>query len=308
MPGESHPGVFLPDTLRSESMRKRNLTAISLAMAACAALGSAAHAQLDEDFDGYTPGSTLAGQGGWELWYTGGVDAVISNAVSNSPSNSLRLEVLSDLVYEFTGITEGKWVYTAWTYMPSTATGDAYLILMNGYGSSSLDNWSMQVRFGANDQLVESDFGAETIGLITDQWVEFRAEIDLDEMFDFGFEVGSMDLFYNGVQFADDLIWIENAGTAGQTTIACNDVFSLDCNEFYVDDISLLPAGGCIADYNGLPEAGDILDFLDFFEDFAACDQLPGPCGTYGDADVNGDTIVDILDFLDFFESFGNGC
>ncbi len=289
-------------------MRKRNLTAIGLAMAACAAIGSAAHAQLDENFDGYVAGSTLAGQGGWELWYTGGVDATIANNVSNSPDNSLRLEVLSDLVYEFSGITDGKWVYTAWTYMPSTATGDAYLILLNGYGGSAVDNWSMQVRFGANDQLVESDFGAETIGLITDQWVEFRAEIDLDDMLDLGFEVGSMDLFYNGVQFADDLVWIDNAGTGGSLNIAANDVFSLDCNEFYVDDVSLLPNEGCLADYNGLPDEGDILDFLDFFDDFGSCDQQPGPCGQWGNADVNGDTFVDILDFLDFFDSFGTGC
>ncbi len=63
----------------------------------------------------------------------------------------------------------------------------------------------------------------------------------------------------------------------------------------------------CPADYNA-DITVDILDFLDFFEDFGACDQQPGPCGTLGDADFNADTIVDILDFLDFFEAFGAGC
>lgn len=63
----------------------------------------------------------------------------------------------------------------------------------------------------------------------------------------------------------------------------------------------------CLADYNGdtLP---DILDFLDFFDDFGACDQDPAPCGVIGDPDLNGDTIIDILDFLDFLDAFGGGC
>ncbi|MBX3360423.1 MAG: LamG domain-containing protein [Phycisphaeraceae bacterium] len=63
----------------------------------------------------------------------------------------------------------------------------------------------------------------------------------------------------------------------------------------------------CPADYNA-DIIVDILDFLDFFEDFGSCDQQPAPCGTLGDADFNGDTGVDILDFLDFFEAFGSGC
>jgi hypothetical protein len=63
----------------------------------------------------------------------------------------------------------------------------------------------------------------------------------------------------------------------------------------------------CIADYNGDTET-DILDFLDFFDDFGQCDQLPAPCGSLGNPDVNGDTVIDILDFLDFLDAFGTGC
>ncbi len=63
----------------------------------------------------------------------------------------------------------------------------------------------------------------------------------------------------------------------------------------------------CAADYNADTEL-DVLDFLDFFDDFGTCDQQPAPCGSLGDPDMNGDTIIDILDFLDFFEAFGQGC
>jgi hypothetical protein len=63
----------------------------------------------------------------------------------------------------------------------------------------------------------------------------------------------------------------------------------------------------CIADYN--QDIGvDILDFLDFIEDFSTCEQSPGPCGTFGDSDFNGDTFVDILDFLDFIDAFSSAC
>ncbi len=38
------------------------------------------------------------------------------------------------------------------------------------------------------------------------------------------------------------------------------------------------------------------------------CDGQAAPCGVIGDADFNGDTIVDVLDFLDFLDAFGVGC
>ena len=66
--------------------------------------------------------------------------------------------------------------------------------------------------------------------------------------------------------------------------------------------------GPCLADYNGVDEEGDILDFLDFFDDFGACENQPAPCGSFGDPDVNTDGLVDILDFLDFLDAFGIGC
>ncbi len=72
---------------------------------------------------------------------------------------------------------------------------------------------------------------------------------------------------------------------------------------------ALLPPGItlCPSDYTG-DTTVDILDFLDFFDDFGACFGQPAPCGTLGNSDVNGDTLVDILDFLDFLDAFGSGC
>ncbi len=64
----------------------------------------------------------------------------------------------------------------------------------------------------------------------------------------------------------------------------------------------------CPSDVNGDGES-NVLDFLDFFDAFGQCENMPGPCIIAGvDADFNGDTSVDVLDFLDFFDAFGTGC
>jgi len=69
----------------------------------------------------------------------------------------------------------------------------------------------------------------------------------------------------------------------------------------------LIEGGACASDYDGNGDV-DILDFLDFIDDFSTCEGQASPCGAFGDPDLNGDTLVDILDFLDFFDAFGNGC
>lgn len=63
----------------------------------------------------------------------------------------------------------------------------------------------------------------------------------------------------------------------------------------------------CPADHN-VDLAIDILDFLDYLQDFSDCENAPTPCGTLGDPDLNGDTVTDILDFLGFLDNFSTGC
>ncbi len=71
--------------------------------------------------------------------------------------------------------------------------------------------------------------------------------------------------------------------------------------EFTIGDPS------CPGDYNGNDEF-DVVDFLDFLDDFGNCEGQVAPCGAIGDADFNGDTFVDVVDFLDFLDAFGTGC
>lgn len=63
----------------------------------------------------------------------------------------------------------------------------------------------------------------------------------------------------------------------------------------------------CLADYDINGEV-DILDFLNFIDDFSVCEESPAPCGSLGDPDIDGNGFIDILDFLIFIDSFSNGC
>ncbi|MBX3361123.1 MAG: hypothetical protein KF705_06745, partial [Phycisphaeraceae bacterium] len=81
---------------------------------------------------------------------------------------------------------------------------------------------------------------------------------------------------------------------------------SRDAGIFFLD-VSDCASSNCEADYNSDTDV-DILDFLDFIDDFSSCDNQPSPCGQFGDPDVNGDGVIDILDFLDFLDAFGQGC
>ena len=95
----------------------------ALAAAALASGGAAAVAQpFADDFDGYAAGSAIAGQGGWSVWYSGGVDATVSTEQAASGANSMRLAAMSDMVQTFSA-NAGRWRFSANVYIPSTATG-----------------------------------------------------------------------------------------------------------------------------------------------------------------------------------------
>ncbi len=81
------------------------------------------------------------------------------------------------------------------------------------------------------------------------------------------------------------------------------------CVEAAIDDFRVTDGSCtfCPADYN-TDGTGDVLDFLDFLDDYGQCDGQTGPCGNAGNADFNGDTSVDVVDFLDFLDAFGQGC
>ena len=214
-----------------------------LGVVAAVAFALPAQAQtFFDDFDSYAAGSGIIGQGGWQGWAGGtSSNAFVSSTQSYSSPNSLGVSGGADVVQTWGGITNGLWYAKAWTYVPSTQTGEMFFILMNTYdgvcASGGPCNWSVQVAMcrtgcttsGANPGSVTNLGGSDVPGggsasLLTDQWVELIAEINLD--------ANTYTVYYGGVPFDTQQYY----GATGQQAIQCMDLFSNGSNESYMDN------------------------------------------------------------------------
>ncbi len=277
-------------------------TALTIALACGVAAPVLAQTTLiDDDFESYALDSILTGQGGWDVW-PGGADATVSNDQAASGTQCFKAnEFEVDMIYRMRDgsgtpiATSGQWTFSCQTYMSSSAVGDFYVLLLNQFNDAdpAMSNWSMQVRFGTIDGIVESQFDANTTDLIYDEWVPLRAEIDLD--------ADSFDIYYNDVILAEDLIWSENVSGGGLTQIDVLDLYTPNANPSYIDDVLLVEAdgGGCRADIDG-DGVLTIFDFLAFQNAFDA--------GDLSIADFDGDGVLTIFDFLTFQNEFDAGC
>lgn len=221
-------------------------------IAIAAALGGARLSAQDfsDNFDAYATGN-LCTQSTWVEW-CGSFDVCgeVSNEQAHSGSNSLKLVgnvgggggLGDDTVHTF-DVAGGQWTFTAWTYCPSDMVGAGFIILLNTYPLDNCpggNNWSLQVWLDGDLSTVHADFTGEQLPLIRDRWVEFRAEIDLDN--------DVVDYYYDGVQFVFGKSWIDGISGGGQPTIQALDLYAGEPTFFgssghYIDDVSLVEAG-----------------------------------------------------------------
>ncbi|HNQ88669.1 MAG TPA: PEP-CTERM sorting domain-containing protein [Verrucomicrobiota bacterium] len=147
------------------------------------------------DFDSYTLGS-INGQGGWEGW-TGNaaVAGTVTAEQAFSGTQSQKVVKGNDSVHPFTQVNSGQWTLSMQQYIPSTASGQIYTILLNSYPNNL--NWSVQTLADASANLIGQFDGSggsgqhgSSLALVKDQWVELRYEID--------FAANSVSAFYNG--------------------------------------------------------------------------------------------------------------
>ena len=265
-----------------------------------------------DNFDSYTAGQGLIGNGGWEAWYTTpGSDGLVDDARSLSPRNSLKFVLGTDVVQRV-AITSGVWELTIQTYVPASAPpGDgAMIIMLNQYAGP--DNWSIQLAMNENffsasqpvPHMIESQWDGAVLPLILDQWVEVKAVIDLDN--------DVVNTFYGGTPLGVNLSWIAGtSGGGGLPQIAALDLWTSSSflpPTIWFDDISLVELGACPCpcefDTSTGPGVCDIIDFVTFAGLFAAQD----PCAC--DLDIStGQGVCDIIDFVTFAGLFAvAGC
>ena len=267
-----------------------------------------AQAQFQDSFDDYDLGSAC-GQGGWQGWDM--VDFVcgeISDEQANSGSNSMKIigadgAFGDDMIHQFEGFEGGAWTFSIMTYVPSDAQGRGWVILLNDYEDfqGGNNNWSLQVAFDADAGQVQDDPvniipPVDTLPLIFDEWVEFRAEIDLD--------ADTVDYFYNDEKFVTAKSWVDGVSGGGVPIIDAIDLYGDEpgiggTTGIYLDDLSIQPAGdACIADCDG----NGVLNILDFVC-YQGLFQSGDPAA---DCDANG--VLNILDFVCFQGAFQAGC
>jgi hypothetical protein len=186
----------------------------------------------------------LQNVGGWAGW-DGAVGAAgyVTDMQARSAPYSQNIEGSTDSVHLYSA-AGGKWVYTAWQYIPTWRSGSPYFILMNSYdGSGQNYAWSVQVTFTAEGK-VHNDWDADLtkdLDIVPDQWVELKVLIDLDN--------DTHTFYYNGVELYTG-VWKRPGDTAARPTIAAVDLYANSATAIYYDDMSLVkdvPAQGTIA-------------------------------------------------------------
>jgi len=216
-----------------------------------------------DNFDLYANGQILDGHaddGGWKGWdNVSGAAGVVTNAMSRSSPNSVKIELAADCVHEYEGYTSGQWVYTAWQYIPTDFAGQTYFNLLSDYtdGAGQNNKWAVQIRFDSDLMVAESEYDSVSLPLIEGQWVELRVQIDL-----------TADLFQ--FYYGDDLL-IEKAWTAGPNgvgdgflDISAVDLFANGASPVYYDDISLVPYTTSLTLDAGGPYASKLGESINF--------------------------------------------
>ncbi len=185
-------------------------------------------AEFTEGFEAYAAGTSVHGQGGWQGWdNVAAAGASVSNRMAHGGRNSIEILGSSDLVHPF-GLAGGKWVLTAYQYIPAGAKGATYFILLNTYRDAGPYDWSVQTEFDLTAGTVTPATGAtgSQAKIVYDQWVEIRVIIDLT--------ANAFEQSYNGVRIAAGT-WDNNA----HGTLQAIDLFGNGASSVFYDDLKI---------------------------------------------------------------------
>ncbi|MBE0638108.1 MAG: PKD domain-containing protein [Bacteroidales bacterium] len=196
-----------------------------------------------DGFEDYAIHSDIVGQGNWEMWGTVASSPSASVTSENSLYGDQSVKILGstnltgdDILQQFAGCETGQWEISAWQYIPGNASGGStYFILLNQYDCEGIDcNWSTQVRFNPDQNIVTSEFDGNSVPLQKNLWVKIMVLIDLDN--------DSQSVYYDD-QLLVTKSWTNGVSGGGSLNIAAVNLFSGDLENAYVyyDEISLAP-------------------------------------------------------------------
>lgn len=275
-----------------------NRTVPIAAAIACLAGATSARAQLSDNFEGYAPGPVCPQGGGWTEWYTS-TDVCGSATTEQAHSGSRSFKIVGDVggstgrgddTVHTLNLHEGHWILSTETFVPSDATGTAFIVMLNSYPANL--NWSLDLEFNADLGICRDyDSPSSATPLIRGQWVEVFMDIDLDN--------DRMNVYYGNTHLIVNKSWANGASTGGQPAVQAIDLYAGEPTQggtsgMYFDDISIRLAGiapcPCDWNHNGVVNSQDFFDFLGAF--FAS------------NADINQDGDTNSQDFFDFLSCF----
>jgi len=198
--------------------------------------GSGWASEFADDFESYTAGAGVHGQGGWKGWKNSAeADALISNLYASSGRQSVEIARDSDLVHEF-DLSGGKWVVTAMQYVPTGSYGVSYFILLATYNDDGPNTWSVQTEYDleAGTILPWNDSGSGT-RIVYDRWVQIKVVVDL--------ATNTYEEYYDGTLIASG-VW--DASESG--TVAAVELFANAAASVYYDDVRIdaaMNVGSC---------------------------------------------------------------
>ncbi len=223
---------------------------------------ASSHAQWSDSFDAYGLGTFLVNVSTWEEMYGSAAtsqtkvkDAASGAAVRSAP-HSVWVRGTSDTVQPYgSGVgggpyTSGQWTLSGYVYKPLTTTGFtmsqiSVYELLNEFTSGGSRNRSASIYFDPATGLWDATTATTVYygPAIFDQWVELRAEIDLDS--------DSVELFYDGASMGPAYPW--NGGVdafgLGSDEIAGVRLFAhgffVGGSRVYYDDFKLEASGSC---------------------------------------------------------------
>ena len=198
-------------------------------MTLAAGLLALAGSSFSDNFDSYTANTTTHNYNGWHGWdNASSAEAVVSTSYARSAANSVDCGGTADLVQTFTP-TSGRWTLKVWQYVPSSATGSTYVILMNTYVDNGAKGWSTQLYFDFSANLVYDNMGGASGSgaLVKDRWVPIVIDIDLDAK--------TQTIFYNNTKVTT-VGWNRMGGPA---SFAAVDLYGNTATHVYYDDFTL---------------------------------------------------------------------
>ncbi len=263
---------------------------VLVAVLGAAVIPAIAQPYWSEDFESYPLGSTLAGQGGWEIWYAGGGDAYISKLTDQYATQDGLFFIGSNVVHRLDQAA-GIWMLQMWVYVPTSTSGAAYVIVMNRYGDPSVDSDSVRMRLDADLGIVSSEPEQAQAPLIRDRYVALGIGFDLNR--------DTLDIYYNGRAMSAGLAWSTHIDPAGSRALAAIDLYSPSMDDCRFDHLSLdHPVPGDV-NCDHLVNAFDIDPLVQCLVSGVATPL----CVSCMNADCNGDGLVNAFDIDAFVET-----